>query len=279
MLRWWPYLVVYRRLLPPGLGRETDSCLPSIRRGRILRGSRSSSSRRTFVFVLLELGIRCVCTRLLRRSLGPFCSSSGADVCYRRVFLNRRLVCVSASRNLSHALVLEVGGDDKQQGRATIVAYYCPPNQEASRIARYFAGLATRLKWRENNGHNTILVGDSNGDRDTQGATRRSSGRSTTAAEALMAAEQQSGHCWLKPNNDGNCYTRFSISKASIDTTKGYDEANATSAVDHLSVGPNARVQCTIAEYRLNERMHLSADHVGLCFSLNIEINNSVPLS
>ena len=54
-------------------------------------------------------------------------------------------VC-SASRNLTDALVLEIGGDDKQQGRATIVAYCCPPNQEASRIARYFSGLATWLK-------------------------------------------------------------------------------------------------------------------------------------
>ena len=127
-------------------------------------------------------------------------------------------------------------------------------------------------------GHRTILVGDSNGDRDNHGAPRYAQGRANVAAEALREAERAAHHTWMKPDNEGACHTRYAISKLKMDMCPEFDLADATSAVDHLSVGQHALQERRLRSYRLND-LHLGADHVGLFFSVSAGACAGTPVS
>jgi hypothetical protein len=134
------------------------------------------------------------------------------------------------------------------------------------------------LKWLEDEGHSTIMVGDSNGDRDTNGKVRYKKGRKNLAGEALCEAETFANHSWMKPNNKGECFTRFDNGRETMDRQDNFDQNDATSAVDHLSAGTNARRNGTVEDYSLNMDMHLGADHAGLSFSVQVKGNTETPL-
>jgi hypothetical protein len=124
-----------------------------------------------------------------------------------------------------------------------------------------------------------VSAGDSNGDRGSDGQPRFRPGRTNTAAVALLAAEIQSEHTWLRPRTEGDYFTRYTISKETIDNRSGYEQAEATSSVDHLSAGANAMRLGLVADYSLNTDMHLGANHVGLDFTLRICPNSQAHLN
>ena len=117
------------------------------------------------------------------------------------------------SKSLTDTVTLEIGGSEEPKDNVTVTDYYFPPNQLAERTTSYFGAMAEYMSHLADSGHRTILVGDSNGDRDNHGAPRYGQGRANGAAEALREAERAAHHTWMKPDNEGACHTRYAISK------------------------------------------------------------------
>jgi hypothetical protein len=90
-------------------------------------------------------------------------------------------------------------------------------------------------------------------------------------AEILQTAEKKAGHTWMCPENEGNCYTRYNVSRERLRNEPSYDPATATSAIDHASQGGNSVMGNALVSYRLNEDMHLGGDHVGLSLEIAID--------
>jgi hypothetical protein len=113
--------------------------------------------------------------------------------------------------------------------------------------------MATQLRLLEEKGYRTFLFGDSDGDRGKDGEPRNES----MEAEILQRAERKAGHTWICPENEGNCYTRYNVSRERLKNEPSYDPATATSAIDHASQGGNSVMGNALVSYRLNEDMHL----------------------
>ena len=176
-------------------------------------------------------------------------------------------------------ITLEIGGSEVKAERTTVTAYYCPPNQGPGGEARYFGKLTKYMEWLSLHNHRSILVGDSNGDRNLQGQPRFNKSRNNRAAEALVQLERKTGHTWMRPSNKGPCFTRYAISRERMDNEPDYDPADATSAVDHLSICPQVRREGQLMSYRLHEELHMGADHVGLQFVIRAATCIELPLS
>jgi hypothetical protein len=110
---------------------------------------------------------------------------------------------------LTDAIALEIGETASGKGKIAIIAYYFAPRQGAIAATKYFDEMATQLRLLEEKGYRTFLFGDSNGDRGKDGEPRNES----LEAEILQTAEKKAGHTWMCPENEGNCYTRYSVKR------------------------------------------------------------------
>ena len=195
-------------------------------------------------------------------------------------------------KTLPHTVALEIGAKDEGGGRkrrrgqepetskdtTVVIAYYRPPGVPADQTTRFFGHIVKKLTQLEKAGHRTVLVGDSNGDRDGRGRPTSIRGRNNLAGVALVQAEKEAGHTWIKPAGDGPFFTRFDISKDQINGSPLFDPRDATSAVDHASQGRNAVTHRTVTKLVIDDEFQLGADHAGLRLDLRIRQEEGTPL-
>ena len=181
--------------------------------------------------------------------------ASGGAAVYVHKSCSTPINATPLSSSAENTLTIRVKTSNTQKDLA-IVAYHLPTSKREQEVTTFFKDIAEEVSSLQDAGFATILVGDSNGDRDEKGKVICNNGRSNIEAIRLVETEQRTGHIWRLPNSKFG-FTRYETTKKNMESSDGYDPRSGTSRVDHMSHDQHISNQRNINEYSLDEDEHM----------------------